>query len=73
MQSTIGGTTTTFVGNYYEVSSVTGQGSSVTKYYYAGASRMAMNVNGTVTYLLSDQLGSTSITAPGDQGTTRLK
>ena len=57
VQSTIGGTTTTFVGNYYEAS-----GSTVTKYYYAGASRVAMNVNGTVSYLLSDQLGSTSVT-----------
>ena len=60
MQSTIGSTTTTFVGNYYEVS-----GSSITKYHYAGSSRIAMNVNETVSYLFSDQLGSTSITADG--------
>jgi YD repeat-containing protein len=53
----INGTITTFVGNYYEVS-----GSTVTKYYFAGASRVAMSVNGTMSYLLSDQLGSTSIT-----------
>ena len=64
VQSTIGGVTTTFVGNYYEVSSAPVSG--VTKYYYAGASRVAMNVNGTVSYLLSDQLGSTSITADGN-------
>jgi RHS repeat-associated protein len=57
VKSTINGVTTTFVGSYYEVS-----GSTVTKYYYAGASRIAMSVNGTVSYLLSDQLGSTSIT-----------
>ena len=49
--------TTYFVGNYYEVS-----GSTVTKYYYAGTSRVAMSVNGSVSYLLSDRLGSTSIT-----------
>ncbi len=52
--------TTTFVGNYYET-----DGSTITKYYYAGAARIAMSVNGTVSYLLSDQLGSTSITADG--------
>jgi len=57
VQSTIGGVTTTFVGNYYEVS-----GSTVTKYYYAGAQRIAMRQGSTVYYLLSDQLGSTTIT-----------
>lgn len=61
VQSAIGGATTTFVGNYYEVT-----GQSITKYYYAGGSRVAMNAGGTVSYLLSDQLGSTSITADGN-------
>ncbi len=60
VKRTINDTATTFVGNYYEVSSPT-----VTKYYYAGSSRVAMSVGGTVYYVLSDQLGSTAITALG--------
>jgi len=35
----------------------------VRKYYYAGAQRIAMRENGTLSYLLADHLGSTSITA----------
>ncbi|MBI5825424.1 MAG: RHS repeat protein, partial [Chloroflexi bacterium] len=57
VESTINGTTTTFVGSHYEVT-----GGSVTKYYFAGASRIAMRKDGNLTYLLSDHLGSTSIT-----------
>jgi len=62
VKSTINGTTTTFVGNHYEVT-----GSTITKCYFAGASRVAMRTctGGTCsapTYLLSDHLGSTSIT-----------
>ncbi len=34
----------------------------VVKYYFAGAQRIAMRKSGTVSYLLSDHLGSTSIT-----------
>jgi hypothetical protein len=54
--------TTYFVGNYYELT-----GSQVTKYYYAGAQRVAMRKYTipqpmTVEYFLSDHLGSTSIT-----------
>ncbi len=40
--------------------------SVLTKYWYAGTSRVAMRANGSVYYLLSDQLDSTSITADGD-------
>jgi RHS repeat-associated protein len=58
VKSTINGTFTTyFVGAHYEVS-----GSTVTKYYYAGAQRIAMRTNGTLNYLLGDHLGSTSLT-----------
>jgi RHS repeat-associated protein len=32
-----------------------------TKYYFAGSQRIAMRKNGVMTYLLSDQLGSTSL------------
>jgi RHS repeat-associated protein len=48
---------TYFVGAHYEVT-----GSTVTKYYYAGAQRIAMRSNGTLSYLLGDHLGSTSLT-----------
>ncbi|RPJ50871.1 MAG: RHS repeat-associated core domain-containing protein, partial [Methanobacteriota archaeon] len=58
MQTNYTTTTTHFVGNYYEATS-----SSVTKYYYAGAQRIAMRTNGTVNYLLGDHLGSTSLSA----------
>ena len=57
VQSIIGSTTTTFVGNYYEVS-----GENITQYYYAGTQRVAMRKDGTLTFMLSDQLGSTSVT-----------
>jgi RHS repeat-associated protein len=49
---------TYFVGAHYEVS-----GSTVTKYYYAGAQRIALRTGTTLSYLLSDHLGSTSLTA----------
>jgi RHS repeat-associated protein len=54
---TINGVTTYFVGAHYELT-----GSQVTKYYFAGTTRIAMRKNGTVSYLLGDHLGSTSIT-----------
>jgi len=65
VKSTINGVTTYFVGSHYEKS-----GSTVTKYYtstslsagFAGISRIAMRVNSTLSYLLTDHLGSTSIT-----------
>jgi RHS repeat-associated protein len=36
------------------------------KYYSAGSKRIAMRVNGTLTWLLGDHLGSTSVTAQAD-------
>jgi RHS repeat-associated protein len=56
VKSTINGVTTLFVGAHYEV-----QGTTITKYYFAGPQRIAMRANGTLTYLLGDHLGSTSI------------
>ena len=54
---TINSVTTYFVGSYYEVT-----GSTVTKYYYAGSTRVAMRTGGTLYFMLSDHLGSTSLT-----------
>jgi RHS repeat-associated protein len=56
VKSIINGVTTLFVGAHYEV-----QGATITKYYFAGSQRIAMRANGTLTYLLGDHLGSTSI------------
>jgi len=47
-----------FVGAHYEVKN----GSEITKYYYASGQRIAMRKNGTLYYMLSDHLGSTSLT-----------
>ncbi len=57
MKSTINGIVTTFVGAHYQIVNGT-----VTKYYFAGASRIAMRTGSTLTYLLGDHLGSTSLT-----------
>jgi RHS repeat-associated protein len=57
VKSVIGGETTLFVGGHYEM-----QGTNISKYYFAGAQRIAMRKNGTLNFLLSDHLGSTSIT-----------
>ena len=55
--------TTYFIGGHYEVT-----GSTVTKYYFAGAQRVAMRTGSTLSYLLSDHLGSTSITTNSSGG-----
>jgi RHS repeat-associated protein len=57
----LGTTTTYFVGNHYEVTD-----GIVTKYYYAGAQRIAMRDNGTLFFLLGDHLGSTSLVTFGN-------
>jgi len=49
--------TTTVVGPHYEVRNGTPR-----KYYYAGSVRVAMRDNGTLYWLLTDHLGSTSLT-----------
>jgi RHS repeat-associated protein len=59
VKSTINGVTTAFIGNHTEWDVAS---SSLTRYYYAGSSRIAMRKNNTVNYLLSDHLGSTSLT-----------
>jgi RHS repeat-associated protein len=57
VKSTFNGTTSTyFVGVHYEVT-----GSTVTKYYYAGAQRIAMRTGGTLKFIIGDHLGSTSL------------
>ena len=62
VKSVEGGVTILFVGGHYEV-----KGSEITKYYFAGATRVAMRKytipqSMTVEYILGDHLGSTSLT-----------
>ena len=56
VRGTINGVSTNYVGTYYEETATV-----ATKYYYAGAQRVAMRTAGVVFYLLGDQVGSTSI------------
>ncbi len=53
------GMTTAFIGNHTEWEVGSG---NMTRYYYAGSTRVAMRKNNTVYYLLSNHLGSTSLT-----------
>jgi hypothetical protein len=67
VKSVLGGVTTYYVGNHFEW---TGSTSQMIKYYYAGGQRVAMRKGnpGTVSFLLGDHLGSTSITANSSGG-----
>ncbi len=65
VKSVIGDVTTYYAGSTYE-KKVTGIEQVERKYYFAGSSRIAMRENGTITWLLSDNLGSTSTTAAAD-------
>jgi RHS repeat-associated protein len=60
VKGTISTTTTAYVGNYFEW---TGSTSTMKKYYYAGATRVAMRTgSSTLNFLLGDHLGSNAIT-----------
>ena len=52
-------TTTVYVGNLEEVA--TASSTTTTTYYYAAGQRIAEAVNGALSYLASDGLGSTSM------------
>jgi RHS repeat-associated protein len=57
-------TTTAYVGNAEEVSTIGGT-TTTTAYYYAGGKRLGVSVNGVVSYLASDGLGSATVTLNG--------
>jgi hypothetical protein len=58
--------TTVFIGNYFEYTISNTQ--AITKsYYYAGGTRVAMRDGGELYFLLSDHLGSTSLTVEDDE------
>jgi hypothetical protein len=72
VKSVMGSETIVFVGGYYEIKNP-GSGQEVTKYYFAGASRIAMRKyiipqSMSVEYLLGDHLGSNSITTDANGG-----
>jgi RHS repeat-associated protein len=60
VKSVMDGETTYFVGGHYEITNP-GAGQTVTKYYIAGVTRVALRKNGTLSYMLADHLGSTSL------------
>jgi RHS repeat-associated protein len=60
VKSVMDGETTLFVGGHYEIANP-GAGQTVTKYYMAGATRVAVRKDGTLSYMLADHLGSTSL------------
>ena len=60
VKGVVGGVTTTYIGDYFEW---TGLASTRKQYYYAGGTRVAERKGTTLYWLLSDHLGSTSITA----------
>ncbi len=57
VKAVVGSVTTYYVGAHYQV-----ENGVATKYYFAGAQRVAMRKGSTLSYLLGDHLGSTSIT-----------
>jgi RHS repeat-associated protein len=63
VKTVVGGTTTVFLGNYYERTS-----STVKKYYFAGTIRIAMRENSILIFLSGDHLGSTSLVYKTDTG-----
>ncbi len=54
------GVTTLYVNEFYEI-----EGSTVRKYYSAGGQRIAVRENGVLSYLLSDHLGSITVSLDG--------
>jgi RHS repeat-associated protein len=57
-------TTTIYVGDIEQVAT-TGGTTTTTTYYYAGGQRIALAVNGTLSYLASDLLGSATVALDG--------
>ncbi|WP_423224222.1 hypothetical protein [Candidatus Amarolinea aalborgensis] len=67
IKSVLNGETITYVGSLYE-KKVVGSTTTHTKYYTFGDRRIAVRVAGTLSWLLSDHLGSTAVTADGVSG-----
>jgi RHS repeat-associated protein len=65
VKTVVNGVTTYYVGNHYEV-----KNSVVTKYYFAGATRLAVRTNGTLSYLLGDHPSTSLRTSIGSSSVT---
>ena len=65
VKSTVGGASTVTIGSYFEW---TGSSSTMKRYYEAGGSRIGMRQGSTLYWLVSDHLGSTSVTANASGG-----
>jgi RHS repeat-associated protein len=70
-QSTVSGTTTTttYLGSLEELST-RGSTTTTTVYYRIGGSQVALSVNGVVSYLLGDGLGSATVALDGNGNVT---
>lgn len=66
VKSEVNGVITYYPNRYYE-KQVDGITEKVFQYYFAGANRIAMRENSTLTWLISDHLGSTSVTADANR------
>jgi RHS repeat-associated protein len=62
VKAKINGVETYYVSANYQITDPQSTNPQITKYYNAGAQRIAMRTNGALNYLLSDHLGSTSLT-----------
>jgi len=56
-------------GGIFDGSTLSNTQTITKRYYYAGATRVAMRDDGTLYFLLSDHLGSTSLTIEDDEST----
>jgi RHS repeat-associated protein len=65
---TVNGVTTYYVGQHYEV-----KNDVVTKYYFAGATRLAVRTGGTLSFLLADHIGSSSVTTDANGGYSAME
>ena len=63
VKQTLNSVTTVFIGEYYQQT-----GSSVTKYYTAGAQQIAVRASVGLRYVFADHLGSSSVTADASGG-----
>jgi len=70
-QTTVGGSTTTtaYIGDFEEDATIGGT-TTKTSYYYAGGWRFSLAVNGAVSYLASDGLGSANVTLAANGNVT---
>ncbi len=69
VKSDVDGVVTYYAGRHYH-KVVDGQEETIRKFYTAGSAQIAMRSNGVLTWVLSDHLGSASVTA--DEGGTKL-